>query len=241
MRIPKLNAGSYKNTVSSSITEVIDIDLLERVKYDSDINPEDQKTFPKVVKTIKTLCRMSNEYKNLMSFLKEHYDFSTSFLYKGIKRTQEKKFSIEVHHSGMTIEDIVATVIHKRMANGESLTYLDICHEIMWLHYKGLVDLTPLDKTTHALIHSPDAPDVFLPLQFCPFGNSGLFYTEYKKYIPENVKVAYNYLQDLSMKYDKLSDALPKYLQVKKLYYEGFIKVKKFEEMLDEVKLIKIS
>jgi len=236
MRIPKINASSYKSKDFESVTETIDVDLLERVIYDPDIDPEDTKEFPKIIRTIKTMIRSSYEYKNLMKFLKEHRDFYKTAIYRGIVRTPEKKFTVEVHHVPFVLEDIVVTVINKRMANGESLKFLDICDEIMRLHYEGLVGLVPLDKTTHALIHSENAPEVFYPLQFIDFGDYHEFYKMYKKYIPDNVKAAYSYHQDLSMRFEKLEDAIPDYMKPKQLYWRGFISIDKFEELLDNLK-----
>ena len=236
MRIPKINASSYKSKDFESIIETIDVDLLERVKYVSDIDPDNTKEFPKIIKTIKTMVRSSFEYKNLMKFLKEHRGFYKTAFYRGIVRTPEKKFSVEVHHVPFVMEDIVVTVINKRMANGESLQFLDICDEIMRLHYEGLVGLVPLDKTTHALIHSENAPEVFYPLQFIDFGDFHEFYRQYKKYIPDNVKAAYSYHQDLSMRFEKFEEAIPDYMRPKQLYWRGFISIEKFEELLDDLK-----
>jgi hypothetical protein len=236
MRIPKINASSYKSKDFESVTETIDVDLLERVEFDPNIDPEDTKEFPKTIKAIKFMCRQVFEYKSLMQFLKEHRGFYTTAIYRGIVRTMDKKFSVEVHHVPFVMEDIVVTVIYKRMSNGESLQFLDICEEIMRLHYEGLVGLVPLDKTTHALIHSENAPEVFYPLQFIDFGDYHEFYRRYKKYIPDNVKAAYSYHQDLSMQFEKLEDAIPDYMKPKQLYWKGFVKIDEFEKILDDLK-----
>jgi hypothetical protein len=236
MRIPKINASSFKSKNFESVTETIDVESLERVHYNPNIDPEDTKEFPKVIKTIKTMCRMVFEYKHMMQFLKEHKGFYQTAVKRGIVRTPDKKFSVEVHHAPFVMEDIVVTVIIKRMANGESMQYLDIVNEILELHYRGLVGLVPLDKTTHALIHSENAPEVFYPLQFIDFGDYHQFYKEYKKYIPDNVKAAYSYLQDLSMNYERLEDALPDYMNAKQLYWKGFVRADEFESILDELK-----
>jgi len=235
MRIPKINKNLHTTYNDDIITEKIDIELLERVNFQQNIDPEDTKKFPKIIKAIKNSCRSSFEYKSLVNFLKSHMDMNRSFIYKGIKKSQERKFSIEIHHSPFVLEDIVVTVIFKRITNGESLSFTDIADEIMYLHYSGLIGLVPLDKTTHALIHSEAAPEVFLPIQFIPFGDFHKFYSMYKSYMPENIKTAYNYLQDLSMKYDRLKDVIPQYMQIKKLYYEGFIKMDTFKEVLDKI------
>jgi len=171
-----------------------------------------------------------------MWFLKEHRDFYKTAIYRGIVKTPDKKFSVEVHHVPFTMEDIVVTVIHKRISNGESLQYLDICDEIMSLHYEGLIGLVPLDKTTHALIHNENAPEVFYPLQFIDFGDYHEFYKKYKKYIPDNIKAVYSYLQDLSMQFEKLEDAIPDYMKPKQLYWKGFVRIEEFESILDKLK-----
>jgi hypothetical protein len=191
--------------------------------------------YTEILKTIKALVRMSLEYKTLMGFLKGNYDMNQSFFFKGVKKTADQKFSMEIHHTPFVLEDIVATVIKKRMANGESLSSLHICHEIMHLHFDGKVGLVPLDKTSHALIHSENAPEVFIPIQFIDFGDFSSFYTDYKKYIPENVKANYAYLQDLSMRYENIKDVIPNYMKVKNLYYEGFLNISEFEKLLEMI------
>lgn len=235
MRIPKLNKSSFIEIDHEPIIESIDPDLLERVRYEEDIDPDNPKTFPKIVRNIKSLVRSSNEYKSLMVFLKNHRGMNNSFLYKGIQKTQDKKFTIEIHHCDFVLEDIVTIVIIKRIANGECLKPTSIADEIMYLHYTGLVALVPLDKTHHALIHSENAPEIFIPMQFVEFGDSYKFYKMYKHYIPENIKAAYQYLQELSMRYENIEDIIPTYMKEKHLYYEGFVRIDKFEELLEDI------
>lgn len=235
MRIPKISSSSFKTPDQSTTIEKFDVSSLERVKFEPDIDPENSKTFPKILKTIKAIARGSMEYKSLMAFLKQHKGFNQTVIFKGIKSTKEKNFSVEVHHSTFVMEDIVKIVLLKRMSKGESLMFGDIAEEIMRIHYEGKVDLVPLDRTSHALIHSENAPEFFFPIQFVPFGDSGEFYKEYKKFIPDNVKSAYHYLQDLSVKFEKFKDAIPNYMSPKKLLFEGFIRTEDFENLLDEI------
>lgn len=235
MRIPKINSQVYLSTPEEIITQDIDIDLLERVYYEENIDPENPKEFPKVIKALKTLIRGSNEYKNMMAFLKKHHNMDQSLFFKGVKKTEDKKFSLEIHHTPFVLEDIVATVVRKRIANGESLKHLDIAYEVMQLHYAGLVGLVPLDKTTHALIHSENAPEVFIPLQFIEFGDFHQFFKDYKKYIPDGVKEAYFYLQDLSLRYERFQDVIPNYMKPKMLYYEGFLKLEEVAKVIDQL------
>ena len=241
MRIAKINQ-SIKTAVdeSSHITKYIDIDTLERVEYDAEIDIDNPKTFPKIVKAIKAMVRTSPEYKALVTFLKEHYDMNKSFFFKGIKNTKDrqgKDYSIELHHTPFVLEDIVVTVIKKRMANGESLKFLLIIEEIMYLHYVGLIGLAPLDKTMHALIHNEASPEVFIPLQYVPFGDFDEFFSQYRKFIPDNTKVSYLYLQDLSLKYEKISDTYPSYLKPKFLYYEGFMRIDALTKLLEDLEM----
>jgi len=235
MKIPKINKNLQSISDNEDIIEDIDIELLKRVEFETDIDPEDEKNFSKAVKKIKILVRDSFEYKSLVSFLKKHMSMDSSFLYKNIKNTQEKKFSIEIHHSPFPMEDIIVIVIYKRLSNNESLVYTDIADEIMYLHYTNMIGLVSLDKTLHALIHSNMCPEVFIPLQHITFGEPHDFFKAYKQYIPENIKVSYSYLQELSMKYENIKDIIPTYLKIKKLYYRGFIKIDEFEKLLDEM------
>lgn len=235
MRIPKLNKSSFKEIDHEPIIETIDPELLERVRYEHDIDPDNPKSFPKVVRIIKSLVRSSAEYKNLMSFLKNHRNMNNSFLYKGIQKTQDKKFTIEIHHSPFVMEDLVTIVIIKRMTNGECLKLTSIADEIMYLHYIGLVGLVPLDRTHHSLVHSENSPEVMIPLQFIDFGDFHKFYKMYKSYIPENIKAAYLYMQELSMRYENIEDTIPNYMREKHIYFQGGFSLENFEQLLDDL------
>lgn len=238
MRIPKINNSILnQNNTDIYTTMEIDPDTLEQVELDLEIDPENPKTFPRFIKGVKSVIRTSPAYKNLVEFMKENYDMNKSFFFKGVKNSKEQKnvYSIELHHTPFVLEDIVVTVIRKRMTNGESLKVLDIAKEVMYLHYIGVIGLAPLDKTTHSLIHSENSPEVFIPLQYIPFGECHDFFNDYRDYIPDNVKVSYLYLQDLSLKYEKISDSYPSYLKPKYLYYKGFMDVSEFGKLVEDL------
>lgn len=241
MRIARIDQTKLVNLTTDNSTAIpIDVDLLDSVIYESEIDTDNPKSFPKVIKAIKSIVRASPEYKNMVTFIKENHDMNRSFFFKGIKNGKDwnkRDYTIEAHHTPFVMEDIVVSVITKRIANGESLKFLKIAEEILYLHYIGAVGLAPLSKTEHALIHNENTPEVFIPLQFVPFGDFNEFFEEYRKYIPDNVKIAYSYMQDLSLKYEKISDIFPNYLKPKCLYYEGFLQLHKFEDLVNELAL----
>jgi hypothetical protein len=241
MRSPKIDLKAYAETSHDEVViKHIDEDSLEPIEFDPAFDFDNPKELRRAMNEYKKTVRGSFEYKTrLIPFLKVHRGMNKSMFFKGIEDVADKKFSIEIHHTPFTLEDIVYAVARKRQEMGESLDALEVAHEVMYLHFTGQVGLVPLDKTTHSLIHSENAPEVFVPLQFIddPW-DFHAFYKEYKKWIPDSTRENYEYLQDLSVRYEKFEDIIPNYMKPKMLYYEcpGFLKVDAFEKVLHDIK-----
>ena len=65
----------------------------------------------------------------------------------------------------------------------------DICHEVMELHYLGLVGLYPLCQICHAYAHpqsAHDGDDLFIPIENV-FGDPEKFWELYGQYATESM------------------------------------------------------
>ena len=76
------------------------------------------------------------------------------------------------------------TVLRKRATEGQSISLLKVCDEVMGLHYMGYVGLIPLSATVHSLVHSGS---ISIPLRNV-FGNFHVFYTQYQNYMNPELK-----------------------------------------------------
>jgi hypothetical protein len=159
----------------------------------------------KFVTKVERIVRSSDEYRDYIKYLKEHFDMSHCEVFPGIVNGNGKKYSIEIHHEPFQLSWITDTVISKRQDLDESLSPYLIADEIMDLHYKGWVGLIPLSVTAHELVHSDR---IALPLQYI-YQRYDLFANEYEPWISDYVKEIIQLKVDLSRKCNKIqSDIL---------------------------------
>lgn len=236
MRIPKITKGTYKK----HDIETVDIkkEDLKPCTYIPDVDIEDQKSVDKYVKVIKAFVRSSKPYTQLMSFLKYGYDMDTCYFLPNVKQTKGENISIEQHHLGGTITDIIEIVLRKRIKEGEEYDCNSIAKEVMLLHYQGKISIVPLSKTLHELIHA-DNSQLFVPVQFAGFGDTKLFFDEYKFYMQKEKKAQFEKYFLLSEAFDKKEDIIPDYLNVSIIYYNwlgiDIPRMDKLAELLENV------
>lgn len=104
--------------------------------------------------TIERICRGSYLYKRLVKFLREYVDMNQCAFYKNVNNIDTYSIKIHIHHSPLTLFDIVTTVFHKRCATKEPLNVNMVAKEVLWLHYQMQVGLIPLSETVHELVHN---------------------------------------------------------------------------------------
>lgn len=235
MKIPKIYKREYDN--NDRPIRVIDIkksDMIP-VTYYPDVDFEDAKSVERYVKTCKTIIRQSDSYKNLMYFLKRYKDFNSCFFLPKVKKYKGSKLTIEMHHTGLVMEDIIKAVLYKRYEENEDYGCQAIGKEVMLDHYKGWISLTALSATSHDLIHEPDST-LFIPLGMEDFGDITIFFEEYKlyikKYMPDLFKKFESY-KLLSDAVENIEDIIPEYMDVNIIYYnkEG-VSIPDMEEIL---------
>ena len=131
---------------------------------------------------IEKTCRRSFEYKQLMRFLKDNCGMDKDSFLENMN--VENGAKVEIHHSPLTLFDIVCTVVNKRNDLGESMSVPMVAKEVMYQHYKLNVGLIPLCKTVHELVHNQY---IFIPA-WAVLGNYREFLNQYDKWVPLEVK-----------------------------------------------------
>lgn len=193
-------AANAKERPSQRVSVSID-ELPERKIYTFK-TPKERVKF---IKMVEATCRKSMEYKEYIKFLKRNTDLRRCTILKGLKTTNGKRYSIEVHHEPFTLFDIVETVLNKREMLGEKIEPLSIADEVMALHYDGKVGLIHLSVTMHQLVHDDK---IFIPLQYI-YQSYNEFYSEYRPYFNPLLIEKLEMKVEMSLRTDNfISDAL---------------------------------
>lgn len=188
----------------------------------------------KFIKKVESIVRSSTEYRDLISFLKEHMDLDKCIFFQNISKesNSKKKISIELHHEPFTLFDIVRVVVDKAIADGEPINDLLIADTVLNLHYENKVGLVPVSKTAHELLHpngEVENQKLFVPLNLV-YGKYSEFLEEYADVIDEDDDLLYKLSRKLEMT-NKLTpesfDAIRK--QFTYLDIEGVTDVEKME------------
>lgn len=134
------------------------------------------------VNEIKAICRKSLEYEDYTSYLRTNVGMDSCAFFKGISKQTNRKIKIEIHHTPLTLADIIRIVVKKAIATGEELNSLLLAEEVMELHYANRVGLIPLSKTLHELADNTDK--LKIPI-YMIYGNFKEFIKAYEDYIDE--------------------------------------------------------
>lgn len=173
---------------SVNLPSVININLTEIPECDIQCYClEDDKEYEHFVKDVESQVRRSNEYKRMISYLREYMGMNQCAFLKSVSNAENNfDIKIEIHHYPFTLRDIVDIVIRKRQYYHESITVQMVAKEVMMLHYKLMVGLIPLSQTVHELTHSSR---LFIPVDKV-LGRYGLFIDYYKPFCePEQLEV----------------------------------------------------
>lgn len=235
MRIPKIKKRTLPTEKTITVIDKNKYELPE-ITYTPDVDFEDSKSVEHYVKSCKILIRNSLEYKQLMNFLKYNMGMNTCFFLPNVKKEKKSKISIEIHHTGFVMEDIIKTILYDLYENGEEYDCQSVAEKVMYYHYKGFISLTALSSTAHQLIHEPDSM-LFIPLGMEDFGDINLFFEEFidiiKKYLPDLYKKFESYKM-ISDTVNNIEEIIPEYMDVNIIYYncEG-VDIPTMDKILD--------
>ena len=229
MRIPKVHR---RNDQSSKIKEpskkmtakerkeyeTTEVSL-EPTEYIDDLSKfeDDPKELNRFVIRTKFLIRKSLEYQELIKFLKEKRGMYCCGVHPNIKKWDG--YQIELHHTPLTITDIIYIIINKRLKRGESLKQSAIAKEVMYCHYLQIIPMYALCQLCHEYIHSDDN-DLFIPLDVT-FGDGEAFFDIYSDYIPDQLKVKFRNLQEMTKGYNVINQEIPDKLKRHLIYIDN--------------------
>ena len=185
MRLPKI---SIYEPVEESVYNIGEV---QEKPY-----PEGYEEREKYIKKVESLIRNSYEYREYIQFLKDEINLDRCLVLSGLSVDD---VSIELHHSFLTLYDIVEIVLTKRETHNEVITPFEIANEVTRLHYQGLVMLTPLSITIHQLVHNGD---IFIPIQL-QYGDYEEFIKRYKRYISKDLHTKIQKFLELSETFEK--------------------------------------
>lgn len=190
--------------------------ILEHIpEYDiEDYDLNKPKELMRFLFSIERLCRNSRSYKKLIGFLKEYLDMNQCSFYKNSNNIDTNGLKIHIHHSPLTLFDIVSTIYNKRKACGQSITPNMIAKETMFNHYKLLVGLIPLSETVHEIVHNGG---LFIPTSVT-YGYYQNFVKQYEPYMDKELLRILSNAEELSEKYDYAKQT--KILTVKMVYID---------------------
>ena len=189
------------NTHISQIPQDIDqkIEITNIPVFDIvDYNLSDEKQLKKYLFDVERTCRNSFVYKKLIAFLREHIDMNKCSFFENVNNIESNSIHIHIHHSPLTLFDIVTIVYHKRLDNREPLNVNLVAKEVMLLHYLMLIGLIPLSETVHELVHNGY---LFIPTNVV-FGDYKKFIKQYEDYIDQQLLNTLEQAEEYTKTYD---------------------------------------
>lgn len=174
-----------QNTQVQSNTYYNDIYVMDEIpEFDTqDYDIYNDKDFDRYIEDIKRVVRQSREYRLFVDYLRENMDMNKCSFLENVTNKDTFKIKIELHHSPLTLHDIVLTVFNKRMFYNESLEIEMVAKEVMYVHYFLMVGIIPLSQTVHELVHTQS---IFIPLGKS-MGNWEEFIDVYREWAPPEV------------------------------------------------------
>lgn len=173
------------NTLKNAIRK-IRIDAPEPMEYYVNINTDKDRN--KYIKRVEKIIRASTEYRDYITFLKDHVDLNKCVFFQNVtsdKGTNKRgRVSIELHHEPFTLYDYVDVVLRKFQDTGVPINDLLIADEVLELHYSNMVGLVPLSKTMHEVVHN--STKIFVPLNMV-YGDYSQFLDKYEDYISDEL------------------------------------------------------
>ena len=227
-------ALSYEKSDDIEVVVLTD----EKFEYKWSYNTPNEKR--RLVNRIKGEVRTSLEYEDYIMFLRQNVGMDACAFFNSISKKTNKRVRIEVHHTPLTIDDIVKLVLDKRILCGEEINDLMIAREVAKIHYNNQVGLIPLSKSLHEVVHSNNEKLV-IPMHMI-FGDYVKFLAEYEdalnldenKNIKKKIELMIERTKDLNAEsFDCLKT---KFTYIKVDGYELPVKIEDEEEIKKQLK-----
>ena len=233
------NPSKYKTIHSDiqnenyKVIEVNNIPNYDIIEY----NLEDTDDEEKYIKDIENIVRKSFEYQTMVKYLRENMNMNKCSFFEGISNKDTFKIKIHIHHSPITLYEIVVIILGKRKFYRESLDIEDIAKEAVYVHYCLLIGLIPLCETVHQLVHNEF---LFVP-NTSVMGKYNDFLEMYDPWVPVQLKQKYKRLEDFTNTYNEAENMnilQPHYIY---LNLEGVYKFPKYEDIMEYLNIRMIN
>jgi hypothetical protein len=107
-----------------------------------------------LIKYITETTRKTPELRSFMSFVKTYLDVSKCTFFDNY--SMKNGYIIELHHCPFTLFDICEAVAKKRIEEKGYIELFSVVEEVLQLHFRFFVGLTPLNPTAHDLVHAEE-------------------------------------------------------------------------------------
>ena len=219
------------NIVQLESSNVITIDTIPKFDF-VDYDLTNEKDMRRYFLDVERICRNSNAYKKMVRFLREHCDMNCCSFYENINNIDTYSIKIHIHHSPLTLFDIVSVVFRKRLANKEPININLVAKEVMYLHYRMMVGLIPLSETVHELTHSGY---LFIPTNVV-YGKFKEFIDLYKDYIDPQLESTLSKAEEYTQSYDYAKETKLLQLNMVHLDVSGAYSLPKTEDVVNILK-----
>lgn len=196
-----------------------------------DYNLSDNKDRQKYFKDIEKIVRASFEYREYTSYLRDYMDMNKCSFFENVNNLESFDIKIHLHHSPITLYEIVVIIFNKRMDNRESLDAEMVAKEVMYAHYCLLIGLIPLCETVHELVHNEY---LFVP-NSAVLGNYKDFIEMYKKWIPNDIIAKLDRIEAHTQVYNEEENKNVLSTSYVYLDFSGAYKLPKLEDILKKV------
>lgn len=229
MAIEPSNIKTVQN--NGEAMKVVQMDVLP--EYDKeDYNLSDDKDREKYFKDIEKIVRGSFEYREYVGYLRDYMDMNKCSFFENVNNLESFNIKIHLHHSPITLYEIVVIVFNKRLFHKESVDSEMVAKEVMYVHYCLLIGLIPLCETVHELVHNEY---LFIP-NSSVLGNYKDFIEMYKQWIPPEIIAKLDRIETHTQIYDEQENMNVLKTSYVYLDFSGAYKLPKLEDVLEVVK-----
>lgn len=197
--------------VNNEEVSILMVDILPDYDKEDYCLNEGDKDLENYFKDCEKVVRTSFEYQELIKYLRNYMDMNKCSYMEGISNMESTKIKIHIHHSPITLFEIVVTIYYKRVFYHENLEIEAVAKEVAYVHYCLLVGLIPLGETIHQMVHN----EYFFIPNDAVMGSYNKFVEMYDPWIPPQIKDKLHRLEEYSRLYDE-ADSIellqPKYV-----------------------------
>lgn len=221
------NRIKHIEDVNQDKVQVITVNHLPEY-HTVDYELEDDKDREKYFKDIEAIVRGSYEYQELIMYLRKYMNMNHCSFMPKVNNIESTAIKIHIHHSPITLYEIVIIIFEKRLYYKESLDPEMVAKEVAYVHYCFLVGLIPLCETIHELVHNEY---IFIPNDTV-LGYYNNFIEMYYMWIPQSIKDKLARLEDYTKSYNDAENRRivePNYIYID---FVGTYKLPKMEDLL---------